>query len=336
MKNLLFFGLVSSILVITAIVIAHNQNTKLFDRKSFIENAKNYNFNVIRDIYGVPHITGEKDKDAAFGFGYAQTEDDYKHIEFSVKMSRGELSDFNFSLDSLNALYTLISGKGDITSFIDAIDGVELDFLIKFMNVEGVVLHLMHTIEKSTIDYLKGYADGVNYWAALNPNKIDQSIFPVTEIDLLKGMVFQMPLFYGFDHYIDELIDLMNDSQDEVALLNNLSNNPMVAEIKSHFKPSGSNAFAISKKRSLNNETMLVINSHQPLTGPVAWYEAHIRSNEGLNIMGGTFPGSPFIHVGFNENLGWGATVNQPDLGDIYKLTINPLNHDEYFLDGVL
>ena len=334
MKKLLFFGLVSSILVITAIVIAHNQNTKLFDRKSFIENAKNYNFNVIRDIYGVPHITGEKDKDAAFGFGYAQTEDDYKHIEFSVKMSRGELSDFNFSLDSLNALYTLISGKGDITSFIDAIDGVELDFLIKFMNVEGVVLHLMHTIEKSTIDYLKGYADGVNYWAALNPNKIDQSIFPVTEIDLLKGMVFQMPLFYGFDHYIDELIDLMNDSQDEVALLNNLSNNPMVAEIKSHFKPSGSNAFAISKKRSLNNETMLVINSHQPLTGPVAWYEAHIRSNEGLNIMGGTFPGSPFIHVGFNENLGWGATVNQPDLGDIYKLTINPLNHDEYFLDG--
>ena len=56
----------SSILVITAIVIAHNQNTKLFDRKSFIENGKNYNFNIIRDIYGVPHITGEKDKDAAF------------------------------------------------------------------------------------------------------------------------------------------------------------------------------------------------------------------------------------------------------------------------------
>ena len=113
-----------------------------------------------------------------------------------------------------------------------------------------------------------------------------------------------------------------------------MSDNITVAKIKSHFKPSGSNAFAVAKSRSSNNKTMLVINSHQPLTGPVAWYEAHIKSNEGLNMMGGTFPGSPFIHVGFNENLGWGATVNQPDLGDIYELTLNPENNDEYLLDG--
>ena len=66
----------------------------------------------------------------------------------------------------------------------------------------------------------------------------------------------------------------------------------------------------------------------------MAWYEAHIKSDEGLNIMGGTFPGSPFIHVGFNEFLGWGATVNQPDLGDIYELVINPENENQYLLDG--
>ena len=49
--------------------------------------------------------------------------------------------------------------------------------------------------------------------------------------------------------------------------------------------------------------------------------------------MGGTFPGSPFVHVGFNENLGWGATVNQPDLSDIYELKLNPENNDQYELD---
>ena len=287
-----------------------------------------------RDEFGVPHVIGKTDKDASFGFGYAQTEDDYENIEFAIKMARGSLSDFDFSFESISTLYSLITGKGDILSNLSAIKGVELDFLIKFMNVEEVVSNKKNIIDQNIITYLKGYADGINYWAALNPNKVDQSIFPVSENDLLVGMVFRMPLFYGFDHYIEELIDLLSDEEKLEVATNSLSHQPLIASVKSHFNPSGSNAFAVSKKRSANNETLLVINSHQPLTGPVAWYEAHIKSDEGLNIMGGTFPGSPFIHVGFNEYLGWGATVNQPDLGDIYELTINPENENQYLLDG--
>jgi penicillin amidase/acyl-homoserine-lactone acylase len=51
-------------------------------------------------------------------------------------------------------------------------------------------------------------------------------------------------------------------------------------------------------------------------------------------MMGGLFPGSPFIFVGFNENIGWGFTVNKPDLADSYLLTINPENKDQYLFDG--
>ncbi|MDC3263263.1 penicillin acylase family protein [Pelagibacterales bacterium] len=310
------------------------EDNKNFDSESFIKTSNDYSYNINRDKYGVPHITGIKDKDTAFGFGFAQTEDDYENIEFVIKMARGELSDFNVSPDSLISLFNLISGSGDIMENISAIDGVELDFLIKFLNTEDTALRLKKTVDPKILMYLKGYADGINYWAALNSNKIDKSLFPVTEDDLLTGMIFRMPLFYGLDYHIDQLVKLMSDKNEQLVLYNELSNNKLVAAIKSHFKPSGSNAFAISKKRSADNDTMLVINSHQPLTGPVAWYEAHIKSEEGLNIMGGTFPGSPFIHVGFNEYLGWGATVNQPDLADIYELTINPENENQYLLDG--
>ena len=336
MKKFSIFLISSFILCVIFVsltIIVHNINAKNFNTKDFIDRADNYNFQIIRDSFGVPHIMGEKDVDAAFGFGFAQTEDDYQHIEFSVKMARGELSDLKISLSSLRAVFSLIMGNGDIEKLTNYIEGVELDFLNKFMNVEETVSNYKNKIPKQTMQYIKGYADGVNYWAALNPSKVDQSMFPVTEIDLLKGMVFQMPLFYGFDHNIDELMNLMSEEKEKVSSVNSLSDNITVAKIKSHFKPSGSNAFAVSKSRSSNNQTMLVINSHQPLTGPVAWYEAHIKSNEGLNMMGGTFPGSPFIHVGFNENLGWGATVNQPDLGDIYELTLNPENNNEYLLD---
>ena len=330
------YSIILALFIIFAIIFFYktSEANKNFDPESFIKTSNDYSYQINRDIYGVPHITGIKDKDAAFGFGFAQTEDDYENIEFVIKMARGELSDFNISPDSLISLFNIISGSGDIMENISAIEGVELDYLVKFLNTEDTALRLKKTVDPKILMYLKGYADGINYWAALNSNKIDKSLFPVTENDLLTGMIFRMPLFYGLDYHIDQLVKLMSGDNEQVVLQNELSNNKLVAAIKSHFKPSGSNAFAISKKRSADDDTMLVINSHQPLTGPVAWYEAHIKSDEGLNIMGGTFPGSPFIHVGFNEYLGWGATVNQPDLADIYELTINPENENQYLLDG--
>ena len=51
-------------------------------------------------------------------------------------------------------------------------------------------------------------------------------------------------------------------------------------------------------------------------------------------MAGSFFPGSPFLLGGHNEHLGWAATVNHPDLDDVYRLVVNPANPDEYRLDG--
>ena len=65
----------------------------------------------------------------------------------------------------------------------------------------------------------------------------------------------------------------------------------------------------------------------------MTWYEVHLNSEEGLNVTGGLFPGSPVVFKGYNDYLGWSHTVNGPDLIDIYELTINPDNDNEYLLD---
>ena len=49
--------------------------------------------------------------------------------------------------------------------------------------------------------------------------------------------------------------------------------------------------------------------------------------------MGGLFIGSPALGVGFNQHHGWGVTVNQPDLVDVYALEMHPEHDNQYRLD---
>ncbi len=95
----------------------------------------------------------------------------------------------------------------------------------------------------------------------------------------------------------------------------------------------GSNAFAFRRAKTKDGNTYLNVNTHQPLEGPFAWYEAHLVSDEGWNMLGGLFPGSPMPFIGTNENLGWTHTYNYPDLIDIYQLQMNPKNKNQYLFD---
>ena len=44
----------------------------------------------------------------------------------------------------------------------------------------------------------------------------------------------------------------------------------------------GSNTFAFNSSKTSDGSTYLAINTHQPLDGPVSWYEAHLCSDEGI------------------------------------------------------
>ena len=140
---------------------------------------------------------------------------------------------------------------------------------------------------------------------------------------MIAAHVFRHLLFYGFERSI---VDLRAETrQFEVSEGPALPNTAITL---------GSNATAVGPTRTEAGSTLLMINSHQPLIGPVSWYEAHLQSGEGLNAMGGLFIGAPALGVGFTEHHGWGATVNQPDLVDTYVLDIDPADENRYRVDG--
>lgn len=51
--------------------------------------ARIYTAEIIRDEWGVPHITGKTDADTAYGVAIAHAEDDFFTLQDVVAMSRG-------------------------------------------------------------------------------------------------------------------------------------------------------------------------------------------------------------------------------------------------------
>ncbi|THD77204.1 MAG: acylase [Phenylobacterium sp.] len=246
-----------------------------------------------RDEWGVPHVLGRTDADAAYGLGYAQAEDDLPTLVTSTITVRGQLA--------------TVQGPS----------GVDSDYLVQLQDVWGSIHRdYVRKVPANVRAVLSAYADGVNAYARRHPDKLPAGFGRFTAEDLEASFVFNGPTFYGLDGAFHRLM-----APTKVAWLDDKL-------------PTGSNGLAVGPSRTADGATRLLVNSHQPYTGPVAWYEAVVESSQGWHVAGGFFPGSPFMLHGHNAHLGWANTVNNPDLVDVYALTINPANPDQYKLDG--
>ena len=289
-----------TLMVIFSLLQGCEAQTEHQDLKESREVTHSYEVIIERDIRGVPHIIGKNDADAAFGLAYAQAEDHWQLIESAIPFYRGTKAKY-------------VGQESAVT-----------DYLVKWFDIWGTINSQYETqLSPDSRAYLEAFADGINYYAAKHSEKITTDVLPVSGKDLVAGYMIQHLLFYGLDSTLQELN--APTRQREISK----SGGVHVGGL-----PVGSNAFAVSPIYADDGATRIAINSHQPATGPVAWYEAHIRSGEGLDIMGGLFPASPTIGVGFNRHLAWGATVNKPDLVDVFLLEIHPEDEMLYNVDG--
>lgn len=196
--------------------------------------------------------------------------------------------------------------------------GAAIDYVVHLIQAEELVNAQYETaISTSYKKVLEGYCAGINAYAAKHPKQVlVKQLFPVTPQVMLTYSVLQLFVSCGGDAALQKIV---------------AGKMPVLQ----YLKPGGSNAYAFNSKKTADGAVYLNINSHQPLDGPVSWYEAHLHSDEGWNIIGALFPGAPSILVGCNENLGWGHTVNYPDKLDVFQLQVNPQNKLQYrFNDG--
>jgi acyl-homoserine-lactone acylase len=210
----------------------------------------------------------------------------------------------------------LLSVQGRLAE-VDGKNGAILDFLAFISGAEAIVDTAYDgAFSPEFKKVTEAYAQGLNDYALAHPLELLRpGLFPVSPKTIVAQYVLTNMLLT--DVYLDVQKIFIGDIKNyEVNL------------------PSGSNAFTFNSSRTQDGSTYLIVNSHQPLEGPFSWYEAHLVSDEGMNILGGTFPGGMSVFHGTTPNLGWACTLNQPDLSDVFKLQMNPKNHLQYMFDG--
>jgi len=252
------------------------------------------NVQIARDEYGVPHIFGKTDADAAYGLAWAHSEDDFETIQ-----------------------KTVLAGKG-LAGRVFGEEGAAIDFFVQLLETKEIAkAKYESSFSPEFKKVLEGYAAGLNDYAFHHPEELLYApAFPITAQEISSAYILSLAQMAGADRAVQAIFK------------------GTVPKIAEDSLPKGSNAIAIHPSRTDTGEAFLAINSHQPLEGPVAWYEAHIHSEEGWNALGGLFPGGAMIFHGVNEHLGWAHTVNSPDLLDLYQLELDPEDPSRYRVDG--
>ena len=207
-----------------------------------------------------------------------------------------------------------LAGNAMLSEYI-GIEGAPADFISQFIGSKELIDSKINEISDEYLNIVKGYAEGLNSYAKNNPDKVlYDKLFPITPKMML--MYSQLQLFISSEgaYWAGKILN--NDTQQDY-LDQNLT---------------GSNVFAMNSSKTSTGETFLAINTHQPLEGPTSWYEVHLNSNEGTNIIGTMYPGTPNILIGVNEFLAWSHTVNYPDKTDVFKLRMK--NKNTYIVDN--
>jgi len=218
--------------------------------------------------------------------------------------------------DDFKTIQTLIlTGKGKLSTYMGK-EGAPVDFVFGLLNTRATVDQQIKSMDPKFIQLLQGYLMGLQAYGKAHPKEIlNKHVFPINVEDYIATTMFSVAVFCGVDKTLPKIL------------------NGSIANLPG-FTGEGSNAFAISGKKSASGEPMLVINAHQPIEGATAFYEAHLQSEEGWNMLGGLFPGAPLIFHGTSPNLAWAHTVNMQDKVDVFQLQTDKKHPGQYLVDG--
>jgi acyl-homoserine-lactone acylase len=241
--------------------------------------------NIVRDDWGIAHVSGKTDADAVFGAIYAQAEDDFNRVETNFINSQGRLAEAEGEAEIYRDLRMKL--------FIDP-----ADMKAQYDKAPAWLKSLMNA-----------WADGLNFYLSTHPNvtpRVIKHFEPWMALTFSEGSI-------GGD------IERVNLNQLEAFYGKTPEKMVSLDERERFVEPTGSNGAAIAPANTAGHHALLLINPH---TSFFFRSELQMTSEQGLNAYGASTWGQFFIYQGFNEKTGWMHTSSGVDNIDEYLETV--------------
>ncbi len=326
------------VLAIAALLIV---NSYIGKSKPFIDGEVSAAFldedvTIVRDEFGVPHITAKSDADLYRAQGYVQAQDRLFQMDMARRQASGRLSevvgglavgtDKKFRTFSLRAAAEAsYDGYGEegkkvlgwyaegVNAFIE---GAEQDGKFPYeFKVLGYKPEPWTEIDSLTIGKYMAYDLGgnwdslaVRHWALTNFSE-----------ELARE------LFTAYPENASSIIEA--NIANPVAVAGQFDPDLVPPEFN------GSNNWVVSGDKTASGLPLLADDPHLGLDTPAIWYQMHLQSPE-QNVSGVIFAGIPGIILGHNEDVAWGVTNVGPDVQDLYIETPNPDDRTQFLYDG--
>ncbi len=249
------------------------------------------NVSIVRDDWGIAHVTGKTDVDAIFGMIYAQAEDDFNRVETNY----------------LNAMGRLAEAEGESAIWRD----LRMKIFIQPQELKKKFAESPLWLQKLMI----AWSDGLNFFLAKHPGVKPRVI---TRFEPWMALSFTEGSIGG---------DIETISLGRLQSFYGSEPSSSLKEPAHPIEPNGSNGIAIAPKNTTDGHALLLINPH---TSFFFRSEMQITSGEGLNAYGAATWGQIFIYQGFNEHLGWMHTSSAVDAIDEWRETVLKKG-DKYF-----
>lgn len=281
---------------------------------------------IVRDTYGIPHITASNDHDLYFAQGYVHAQDRLFQMDMERRLARGELSEV----------------YGERAFFADR--------LFRHLGFAARAPGILASLPEETKEIVQAYCEGVNAaMAALRAWPVEFRILRTPPREFIPEDVAAIGLLksFGLAQWQEEVTlyrawrKLPREKAEEF-MPRVPAGSPVVAPGFAASAPvelfpsvlfdglaslrrsvgdlprsGGSNAWAVSGERSATGRPILANDPHILLPSPSLWYEIHLAA-PGVDVYGVSFPGAPSVVIGHNPDIAWGFTNVMLDDADFF------------------